>query len=43
MCNVNYTPGGVRSFADGSPTQINMGLTFKETETLTKEKVNAGY
>ena len=41
--NVDYTPGGVKTFADGSPTQINMGLTFKETETLTKEKVNAGY
>ena len=40
---VDYTPGGVKTFADGSPTQINMGLTFKETETLTKEKVNAGY
>ena len=41
--SVDYTPGGVKTFADGSPTQINMGLTFKETETLTKEKVNAGY
>ena len=41
--SVDYTPGGVKTFADGSPTQITMGLTFKETETLTKEKVNAGY
>ena len=40
---VDYTPGQVRSFADGSPTQITMGLTFKETETLTKDKINAGY
>ena len=42
-CTVDYTPGAVRSFADGAPTQITMGLTFKETETLTKDKVNAGY
>jgi hypothetical protein len=41
--DVNYTPNGVRSFEDGSPTQIQMGLTFRETEILTKEKVNAGY
>jgi hypothetical protein len=40
---VDYTPGQVRSFKDGSPTQITMGLTFKETETLTKDKINAGY
>ena len=40
---VDYTPGGVKSFADGSPTQITMGLSFKETELLTKEKINAGY
>tara|TARA_B110000046_G_C12670077_1_gene264156 strand:+ start:257 stop:529 length:273 start_codon:yes stop_codon:yes gene_type:complete len=41
--DVDYTPGGVKSFADGSPTQITMGLSFKETELLTKEKINAGY
>ena len=42
-CTVDYTPGAVRSFADGAPTQITMGLTFKETETLTKDKINEGY
>jgi hypothetical protein len=42
-CTVDYTPGGVRSFADGSPTQITMALTFKETELLTKERINAGF
>ena len=41
--DVNYTPNGVRSFEDGAPTQIQMGLTFRETEILTKEKINAGY
>ena len=40
---VDYTPGKVSSFSDGAPTQITMGLTFKETETLTKDKVNAGF
>ena len=39
----NYTPNGVKSFADGAPTAIKMDLTFRETETLTKEKINAGY
>lgn len=42
-CDVDYTPGGVKSFADGSPTQITMALAFKETEMLTKEMVNIGY
>jgi hypothetical protein len=42
-CDVDYTPGAVKSFHDGSPTQITMNLTFKETEMITKEKVNAGY
>ena len=39
----NYTPNGVKSFADGAPTQITMALTFRETELLTKEKINQGY
>ena len=41
--SVDYTPGGVKSFADGAPTQITMGLTFKETELLTKEKIDKGF
>jgi hypothetical protein len=42
--NVDYTPDGkVTSFADGAPTKITMGLTFKETETLTKDKINEGF
>ena len=41
---VNYTPGDkVRTFEDGAPTQITMSLTFRETELLTKEKINQGY
>ena len=42
-CKVNYTPDGVRSHADGSPVQITMALTFKETEMITKEKIDQGY
>ena len=41
--STNYTPNGVKSFADGAPTQITMSLQFRETEVLTKEKINAGY
>jgi hypothetical protein len=41
--DVNYTPGGVKSFANGAPTQITMGLTFQETEMLTKQHVDKGY
>jgi len=42
-CSVDYSPGGVHSFADGAPTQINMTLQFKETELLTKDKINDGF
>ena len=41
--DVNYTPNGVRSFEDGSPTAIAMTLSFRETEILTKEKINEGF
>ena len=41
--STNYTPNGVRSFSDGAPTQITMSLTFKETTTLTKDRINEGY
>ena len=42
-CQVDYTPGGVKSFASGAPTQITMSLTFKETELLTEEMINEGF
>ena len=41
--DVNYTPDGVNSFQSGAPTRITMDLKFKETELMTKEKINAGY
>ena len=42
-CSVDYTPNGVKSFQDGSPTQITMSLSFQETELLTKQSINAGF
>ena len=42
-CVTNYTPDGVKSFEDGAPTKITMTLTFKETELLTKDKINQGF
>ena len=42
-CDVNYTPTGVKSFDDGAPTEISMALSFKETELLTKQKINDGF
>ena len=42
-CAVDYTPNGVKSFDDGSPTQIKMSLTFKETQLLTKSLIDQGY
>jgi hypothetical protein len=42
--DVNYTPNGqVQSFGDGAPTQIDMSLSFKETEMMTKQHVNEGF
>lgn len=38
--NINYTPNGVYStFDDGTPTQINMTLSFRELALVTKEKI----
>jgi len=40
---INYTPNGMFStFADGSPTQIDVTLTFRELALLTKDKVKDG-
>tara|TARA_B100000424_G_C22935224_1_gene497626 strand:+ start:354 stop:1511 length:1158 start_codon:yes stop_codon:yes gene_type:complete len=46
--DVSYGPGGESQHfrpVDGSPppTEINMSLTFKETEIMTKEKIVEGY
>ena len=41
--DVDYTPGGVKSFDSGAPTQITMKLSFMETEMLTKQHVDKGF
>jgi hypothetical protein len=41
--NVQYTPNGqFTTFEDGTPTQINVDLTFKELALVTKENVQEG-
>ena len=41
---VDYGGGqGFHSFDDGTPTEINIKLSFRELEILTKERVNIGY
>jgi hypothetical protein len=41
--NVQYTPNGQYStFEDGTPTQINVDLTFKELGLVTKESIQEG-
>jgi hypothetical protein len=40
---INYTPNGMFStFPDGSPTQIDVTLSFRELALLTKDKVKDG-
>ena len=42
--NINYTPQGrFNSFSDGTPTQINIFLTFRELVPLTKERIEDGF
>ena len=42
-CNVDYTPGGAHSHADGSPVKITMALTFQEMDMTTKQLVADGF
>jgi hypothetical protein len=42
--DVNYSPNGVWStHADGSPTQINLTLGFKEISLVDRNAINAGF
>ena len=43
--NMDVSYGGEQfsSFRDGSPTEINMSLTFRELEILTKKMIQGGY
>ena len=47
-CNIDYAPEGVVSTLTADergapPTIINMGLTFGETEIMTKETIAQGF
>jgi hypothetical protein len=38
--NVNYTPNGIfTTFEDGTPTQINLSMTFRELMLMSKETI----
>ena len=41
--DVSYGGEQFSSFKDGAPTEINMSLTFRELEILTKNMVQGGY
>lgn len=43
--SMDVTYGGEQysSFTDGKPTEVNLSLTFRETEILTKAQVKEGY
>jgi hypothetical protein len=41
--DVSYGGEQFSSFKDGTPTEINMSLTFRELEILTKNMVQGGY
>ena len=40
---VSYGDEQFSSFEDGNPTVINMSLTFRELEILTKKMIDQGY
>lgn len=40
---VDYAPFGWSTYNDGMPIQTHLSLVFKETEILTKAKINMGY
>lgn len=41
--SVNYSRGQWAAFEDGTPTQIDINMTFMELALLTKETIAAGY
>jgi hypothetical protein len=41
--DVSFGGDQFSSFRDGSPTEINMSLTFRELEILTKQMITEGY
>lgn len=40
---VDYAPFGWSTYKDGMPVQTHLSLVFKETEILTKAKINSGH
>ena len=41
--DVSYGGDQFSSFRNGEPTEINMSLTFRELEVLTKTMINQGF
>ena len=41
--NVDYGGAGFHTFADGSPTEYEISLIFRELEVMTKERIAMGY
>lgn len=41
--DVNYGGDQFSAFVDGKPTEVNLSLTFRETEILTKQQIAQGY
>lgn len=41
--DIQYGGEQFSSFDDGNPTEVNMTLTFRETEILTKKMIDQGY
>jgi hypothetical protein len=41
--SIDYGGDQFASFSDGSPTEINMTLSFRELELMTKESIREGY
>jgi hypothetical protein len=41
--DVNYTPNGFSTHADGAPVQTTMTISFKELELITRQKIEEGY
>ena len=41
--NVDYGGAGFHTFADGSPTEYEISLVFRELEVMTKERIAMGY
>ena len=41
--DVSYGGDQFSSFRNGEPTEINMSLTFRELEVLTKSMINQGF